>query len=340
MQLSWQPPATAGHPPFHKFVLQRQRVGPPTGPAARCTSGSLAEQQGSGGGAAAAGSCAAEPWETAADPDDELGSWWDAPPAAAGYRYRLAAWSAYGRSAYTYSGACTVRAVALERQLAPAEATAALAAMAVAGGNLSGRPAPAPVMGWSWSAASSAVVVALTILLKASQLRIGSRAAALWRALAAAVAARCGGGAEEQQQQQGGSGGAAAECGGLQRIGSSHASLASLGGDPAINGSAATAPVPGPSSLLHSLSSEHLLGSGESSLLYRSMPLQGSGLDPAAAADALDVAAEHLEAAVQRGQHCAHPGCHRRFDRLRDIRRKLEVGCAAVAERGPCWRHA
>lgn len=42
-----------------------------------------------------------------------------------------------------------------------------------------------------------------------------------------------------------------------------------------------------------------------------------------------DAAAEQLQLAIQRGTRCAHPGCHRRFDRLRDMRRKLEAsgGC-------------
>lgn len=359
VRLSWRPPAAAGHPPFHKFLLQRQLLDGSGGRGARgrCAAagplqgGSSGDSvRGSSGGSIAAPSCPAEPWETVADPDDELSAWLDAPPAAGSYRYRLTAWSAFGRSAYAYTpGGCAIKAAQRlppAQVMPPADMQALLASLA-AGSNLSARQGAPTHIGkpWSWSAASSAVVVALTILLKASQLRVAARLTALWRLAAAALARRrqaAGGAAASTEQQRSGLQrpcSAVDPPAGMQRVGSSHASLASLGGEAGAadeQQAQQAQQVPqqqGPSlagdgSLLHSLSSSQLLSLASS---------QGLALDPssgsaAAFAGALsaeealdDAAAEQLAQAIQRGQHCGHPGCHRRFDRLRDVRRRLEV---------------
>lgn len=333
VRLSWQAPEVAGHPLFHKYVLQRQHVHADTG---SCAVGAPLSSGSS--------SCSREaPWELVADPDDELGAWWDAPAIRGTYRYRLAAWSAFGHSAYADSaGTCTVRAVAKQRPappppLVPAEMQAVLAAIAAAGGsNLSAQRAGVggTAVTWSWSAVSSAVVVGLTILLKASQLRVGARLAALGHLAAATLRGqRAEGGAEgevlEQQQQQEKQGDApsAAAGSGMHRVTSSQASLFSLGSE----GTAAAEAerhllqqqqqeVGG---LLHSSSRSQLLASPEGSRLYGNAALVYAAQEPGEALD--DAAAEVLALAIQRGQHCAHPGCHRRFDRLRDMRRKLEV---------------
>jgi len=134
----------------------------------------------------------------------------------------------------------------------------------------------------------------------------------------------------------------------MPQVGSSRASLASLEGEAAAldeqqqqqqqqNGPGALAGADG--SLLHSLSSSQLLSLASS---------QGLALDPssdsvaaaaaaAAAAGGLsgdaaldDASAEQLAQAIRRGQRCGHPGCHRRFDRLRDVRRRLEVSLASA----------
>ena len=151
VRLSWRPPAAAGHPPFHKFLLQRQLLGAGGGRGARgrCAAagplqgGSSGDSvRGSSGGSIAAPSCPAEPWETVADPDDELSAWLDAPPAAGSYRYRLTAWSAFGRSAYTYTrGGCAIKAAQRlppAQVLPPADMHALFASLA-AGSNLSAR---------------------------------------------------------------------------------------------------------------------------------------------------------------------------------------------------------
>lgn len=355
VRLSWQAPSGRGHPAFHKYVLQRQRVAAPGG----------------GGGK---GSCAASPvrgvceveerWEGAGQPDDEDSVWIDLPPARGTYRYRLAAWSAFGHSPYAVSAAaCTVQAAARPQAqpapapalaaggaataLAPAEVQALLAAVAAAGGNLSaGRTAAGGTAGstWTWSAASSAAIVALSILLKASQLKVGALLSALWRAGLAAVRRRRRGGAAQiaaaepaavQVQQPPLSTAPGDEV--LRRCGSSHASLASFGGEHgAEEQPLQEAALPeGP---LSQQGSQHVLSSGEASRRYSSRQLlgrltpEGSGLDPTAAAgplacEAAEQAGEQdLHEAILRGAHCAHPGCHRRFDRLRDMRRRLEVG--------------
>ncbi len=370
VRLSWQPPAAAGHPPYHKFVLQRQLLeataaGGSRGAHSRCAAGAPLDGSGGSGGTPDSGggrwigapSCPAEPWETVADPDDELSAWLDAPPAAGSYRYRLAAWSAFGHSAYAYTPAgCAVTAAQQLRLppaqvLPPSDMQALLASLAASGSTLSARQGQPVSSGkaWSWSAASSAVVVALTILLKASQLRVAARLAALWRMAADALARRrhtAGGAASNTEQQQTGS--AACPAPGMPQVGSSRASLASLEGEAAAldeqqrqqqqqNGPGALAGADG--SLLHSLSSSQLLSLASS---------QGLALDPssdsvaaaaaaAAAAGGLsgdaaldDASAEQLAQAIRRGQRCGHPGCHRRFDRLRDVRRRLEVSLASA----------
>ena len=358
VRLSWQPPAAPGHPPLHKYLLQRQRLLP------------HAEAGGAGGGAPYGGSCAVEErWEAAGEPDDEESSWLDAPSAAGSYRYRLAAWSAYGHSPYAVSAnACTVRVAAQWQHggggaaaaaLAPAEMQALVAAAAAAaGGNLlvplalpAGAPAAAPAGSgatWSWSAASSTVVVGLSILLKASQLRLGAVVGAAWRSLLSWLAGRRGGGdgagaagaaaaqapaaegqlnrqSEEQQQGTGMAAlGVAADgaafptaAAGMRRTGTSHASLHSLGsegGEQLPAGMRVTC-----------------------TAAWSSMQLEGSELDAFAAAEAAadQVAAdEELQTAVLRGARCAYAGCHRRFDRLRDMRRRLEVGCRAAGLQG------
>ncbi|KAL4443446.1 hypothetical protein ABPG75_011183 [Micractinium tetrahymenae] len=378
VQLSWQAPAERGHPSFHKFVLQRQRVAASSGGGA------------SSGSAGGSGSCAASPvsgmceveerWETAGEPDDEDSSWVDLPPAKGSYRYRLAAWSAFGHSPYAVgSAACTVRAAArpqahpppalppagsLAQPLAPAEMQALLAAVAAAGGNLSaGRAGAGGAAGstWTWSAASSAAVVALSILLKASQLKIGVALSALWRAGLAAVNRRLWGGASravaagaaaEQAQLS-----AAPSGGELRRCGSSHASLASRGSEQAAGEEAALQAAPSAGLLSLCSSQQQLLGSCEPSWQHfsrqrlGSLILEGSGLDPAAAAAALQAAAHSandavetaeerdLQEAILRGAHCAHPGCHLRFDRLRDMRRRLESHHCALCQRMYCLQH-
>ena len=330
VRLSWRAPTALGHPAMHKFVLQRQRVAAASrgaAAAAALAAAAAASPVGSTGGSE-------ERWEAVAEPDDEDSSWVDAPPAKGTYRYRLAAWSAYGHSPYIVSsGACTVRAVQRRRPPAPvplaaAEAEALLAAAVAAAGNLSAGQAAAATGAaagvWSWSAASSAIVVALTMLLKASQLRLGSTVLALCRSLAAAFAGR-----RQQQQQtaaavdeqepQGGLGPAAGMNAGpsMRRIGSSRASLLSLDSEQAA----------GEEQLSRAYSSSNLLGGGQ----FSSMQAEPSGLEAAtlAAAEADGAAAEQLHQAILRGVHCAAAGCHRRFDRLRDMRRKLEVREAA-----------
>lgn len=354
VRLSWQAPAAAGHPLYHKYLLQRQLLDPGAagrgrGARTRCAAVGLPEGGGGGGGGAPdnAGSwrgtpsCPAEPWETVADPDDELSAWLDAPPAAGSYRYRLAAWSAFGRSAFAYTPvACAVTAAQRPRlppaqALPPSDMQALLASLS-AGSNLSARQGGAAGSGkaWSWSAASSAVVVALTILLKASQLQVAARLAALWR-LAAGTLGRRGqlageAGVQTEPQRAGSAANLAA---GMQRVGSSLASLASLGGE------AGTAvdeqqqqqglgQADASGSLLYSLSSSQLLSlaSSQGLALDPSADLAGAAASGLAADGALnDAAAEQLALAIKRGQHCGHPGCHRRFDRLRDVRRRLEV---------------
>ncbi|PSC72400.1 catechol O-methyltransferase-like [Micractinium conductrix] len=363
VRLSWQPPAAPGHPPLHKYLLQRQRLLP------------HAEAGGAGGGAPYGGSCAVEErWEAAGEPDDEESSWLDAPSAAGSYRYRLAAWSAYGHSPYAVSAnACTVRVAAQWQHggggaaaaaLAPAEMQALVAAAAAAaGGNLlvplalpAGAPAAAPAGSgatWSWSAASSTVVVGLSILLKASQLRLGAVVGAAWRSLLSWLAGRRGGGdgagaagaaaaqapaaegqlnrqSEEQQQGTGMAAlGVAADgaafptaAAGMRRTGTSHASLHSLGsegGEQLPAGMRVTC-----------------------TAAWSSMQLEGSELDAFAAAEAAadQVAAdEELQTAVLRGARCAYAGCHRRFDRLRDMRRRLESHYCGLCQRMYCLHH-
>lgn len=328
LRLSWAAPQAAGHPAFHKYVLSRQRVTPGTGSSRAAAASPL------GGSCAADG--AEERWEEVATPDDEDSMWFDAPPAKGSYRYRLTAWSAYGHSAHAHTPvACAVRAV--QRQppppLAPAEVEAILSAAAAASNLSVGQAGAAAGAAWTWSAASSAVVVGLTILLKASQLRVGAKLAALWRAGVAAVAGTAGVAAPpgEQQQQEGGP--LATGSSGMRRVGSSHASLAGLAGEAGGSAEAHMLPLPsGASTLLHSHSSSQLLFAGGSGVQG-----EGPGCDDTAAGeaglleeDALeDADAERLAQAIQRGHHCGHPGCHRRFDRLRDMRRKLEVSCRA-----------
>lgn len=295
-----------------------------------------------------------------ADPDDELAGWLDAPPATGSYRYRLAAWSAFGRSAHAYTPAvCAVRAVQrqplLPAQLLPTQDVQALLASlaAAGGGSLSARPAVAggsSSKAWSWSAASSAVVVALTILLKASQLRVGARLAALWQLAVAALSRRwhAGGQAPASEQQEHSEvprpGSPPHLPAGMRRSSSSHASLAALGGEAAAPGRQEQQQqreqlqqqlgLLGSGSLLHGWSSSQLLS-------LESSQAEGLALDPAAALSAEDAAdsaaAEQLAQAIQRGQHCGHPGCHRRFDRLRDMRRKLEVGAECCRAAVRCW---
>lgn len=361
--LSWQAPPRRGHPAFHKYVLQRQRVVAP-----------------GGGGGSSTGSCAASPvsgvcqveerWEAAGEPDDEDSTWIDLPPARGSYRYRLAAWSAFGRSPYAVgSGTCTVRAAtrlqarppamlpatpgSTAQALAPAEVQALLAAVAAAGGNLSAGRAAAGGSGgssWTWSAASSAAIVALSILLKASQLKVGAMLSVLWRAGVAAVRRRRrAGGAHSAaagappQQTQPSLPSTAPAGGGLRRCGSSHVSLASVGSEQAAGEAPPLQAAPsGP--LSRQRSSQQALGSGEPSRQHPSqqqlgsLTLEGSGLGASAAAEPFEPAAEAvggrgLHEAILRGAHCAHPGCHSRFDRLRDMRRRLEVRPRAARAR-------
>lgn len=375
VRLSWQAPPGPGHPAFHKYVLQRQRVA-------------------ASGGGGSTGSCAASPvsgmceveerWEAAGEPDDEDTAWIDLPPARGSYRYRLAAWSAFGRSPYAVgAAACTVRAAAppqlqptaalppapggAAQALAPAEMQALLAAVAAAGGNLSaGRAAGSGAAGstWTWSAASSAAIVALSILLKASQLKVGAVLSALWRAGLAAVERRRRGAAAhgpaaeqaaavaQQPRLSAAPSGAA-----LRRCGSSHASLASLGSERGAGEEPLLQAAPS-GGALSQRSSQQVLGSGEPSWLLprqqlSSLTLEGSGLDGSAAAgaqalEAAEAAGEQdLQEAILRGARCAHAGCHRRFDRLRDMRRRLEVSLPGLlilcCSKAPCparrrWR--
>jgi hypothetical protein len=359
VRLSWQPPAEPGHPPFHKYVLQRQ-------------------QRAGGDGAVGDPAAAEGRWEPAGEPDDEDTAWVDLPPAKGSYRYRLTAWSAFGHSSHAVTddgsgGSCQVRAVARRpaapMQLAPAEVQALLAAVAAAGnasaaGGHAHSGGAAPSVAWSLSAASSAAVVALTILLKASQLRVGGVLLALCRWLAArlpwlrgppATGSTAGEAATSQAQQQAGAGGAPAAAP-LQRAGSSRAVLG--GGDeaaavPGSSGALQMGPAAGSSGMLHSSSSLQLLaGAGEAS-----GQMGGTGTELPAGWDEAGLAAarqaaeeqadEEVQQAVQRGARCARPGCHRRFDRLRDMRRRLEVRgrgrhTAALARRRvrqltSCW---
>jgi hypothetical protein len=336
VRLSWRAPTVLGHPAMHKFVLQRQRVAVASRGATVAAAAAAASSAGTIGGSE-------ERWEAVAEPDDEDSSWVDAPTSKGTYRYRLAAWSAYGNSPYAVSGgACTVRAVQWRRPPAPvplgsAEAEALLAAAVAAAGNLSAGQAAAAAGAaagvWSWSAASSAVVVALTMLLKASQLRLGSTALALCRSLAAALAGhrrqQQAVAAVDEQEQQGGLGAAASGISGgpsMRRIGSSRASLLSLDSE-----QAAGEELQGVL-LSRAYSSSNLLGGGGQ---FGSMQAEASGLNAAtlAAADADGAAAEELHQAKLRGAHCAAVGCHCRFDRLRDMRRKLEAsgGCVMIS---------
>ena len=347
MRLSWRAPRVPGHPALHKYALQRQRVVAAAGSAGAAAACAAGLGDGAGSGPRQGGVCVGvERWEAAGEPDDEDSSWVDLPPARGSYRYRLAAWSAFGRSEYAVSGAaCEVRAVHQRpppsAPLPPAEVQALLAAVAATGSLSAGRTggaAPGGAAGagvWSWSAASSAAVVALTILLKASQLKAGGLLLALWRSLtarvrrpAAGAAAGAADGAEQQQEQQQ-EGGRDAAWAGMPRARSSQALLAALGsGAAAADEQQQRVGVASGGSMLRSYSSTQLLGEQGGQL--GSMGVEAAGWDAAAEAGEMDdAAAEQLQLAIQRGTRCAHPGCHRRFDRLRDMRRKLEAsgGC-------------
>ncbi|KAI3428021.1 hypothetical protein D9Q98_006407 [Chlorella vulgaris] len=328
LRLSWLPPVTAGHPSFHKYVLQRQRVVPAQRYGYYASSGTAGRAAGTGG---------EEPWEVVAEPDDEDSSCLDLPPAKGAYKYRLAAWSQFGRSMYAGStgSACAIRYVQQDpRQPPPQQPLTAtdmqtlLAAVAAAGGNLSGgQAAGGGVHGtaasgggvWSWSAASSAAIVSLTILLKASQLRVGGVVLAVWRRCAARtwwLAGQRGDagtgsteevGETEQEAQQAGSG--AVPSGGMRRAGSSRVSLAGLSSEQG----------------MCEASAEQQQRYQEQSVLQQLQPKP--------------TAQRQLQQAILRGAHCAHPGCHRRFDRLRDLRRKLESHYCGLCQRVYCLQH-
>lgn len=377
VRISWQPPARMGHPAAHKFVLQRQRVPAGAGSCALAADPLSGRCLDGGEGSEAGSSIDGERWEHAGDPDDEDRIWWDAPSEAGTYRYRLAAWSAFGHGAYAVSAPCTVRAVA-RRPAAPpptplvaaAEVQALLAAVAAAGGSLSAEQAAAAVAAskagtgqLSWSAASSAVVVGLTIILKASQLRVGNRLLAAWRVTATAWRGHRrrgspadGEGEEEAAEweeqahsrhsspfKQRGSPAVVPLAGGMRRVGSSHTSLAALDAAGAMGEELPHSVTRTQSSnaLLRSLSSEQLLGlpSGEGSRLYGSGLTEG--FEPAVSGlSALDDAsAEQLALLIRQGVHCAHPGCHRRFDRLRDMRRKMESHYCSQCQHVVCLHH-
>lgn len=345
LRLSWLPPVTAGHPSFHKYVLQRQRVVPAQRYGYYASSGTAGRAAGTGG---------EEPWEVVAEPDDEDSSCLDLPPAKGAYKYRLAAWSQFGRSMYAGStgSACAIRYVQQDpRQPPPQQPLTAtdmqtlLAAVAAAGGNLSGgQAAGGGVHGtaasgggvWSWSAASSAAIVSFTILLKASQLRVGGVVLAVWRRCAARtwwLAGQRGDagtgsteevGETEQEAQQAGSG--AVPSGGMRRAGSSRVSLAGLSSEQGMCEASAEQQLAAGGSWAHRSGSRQQLGRSEQAGAVGDMQAEVPGaVGTAAAAAEADSAAEQLQQAILRGAHCAHPGCHRRFDRLRDLRRKLEV---------------
>jgi hypothetical protein len=283
-----------------------------------------------------------------AEPDDEDSSWLDLPPAKGAYKYRLAAWSQFGRSTYAGSigSACAIRYVQQDPQqpLTATDMQTLLAAVAAAGGNLSGGQAVGGGLNgtaasggvWSWSAASSAAIVSLTILLKASQLRVGGVVLAVWRRCAARtwwLAGQRGDagtgsteevGETEQEAQQAGSG--AVLSGGMRRAGSSRVSLAGLSSEQGMCEASAEQQLAAGGSWAHRSGSRQQLGGSEQAGAVGGMQAEVPGaVGTAAAAAEADSAAEQLQQAILRGAHCAHPGCHRRFDRLRDLRRKLEV---------------
>ncbi|CAL5222738.1 g5145 [Coccomyxa viridis] len=82
LEITWQPPKTAGHPPFHKYKLQR--TSDPDG---------LSE------------------WRSVnRQVDVEATSWLDRKLQEGSYRYRLTAWNAYGWSEDALSPVCLVNA--------------------------------------------------------------------------------------------------------------------------------------------------------------------------------------------------------------------------------------
>jgi hypothetical protein len=339
VQLTWQAPGAAGHPAFHKYVLERRRLS--TGQAV-ADGGTASDGSGAGN---KAGAVAEQRWELAGEPDDEDGSWLDSPPARGTYRYRLTAWSAYGHSEYALSSStCTVRAVQRQPQepaptaspLAPSEVAALLAA--VAAGNMSAGQAmgsynaglaanssssSSSAAVWSWSAASSAAVVVLTVLFKASQLHVGAVLLALWRKLAA------GSWLAGQQSTENFCAGAELEGSNsaLLGAGGSQATLAGNGQQIAAAGEqqqqaqlAVGGPVVAGGQLPTQLSGQ--LSSSQSAAALAELPASQED-------ELFDEEAEQLQLAIERGTHCAHPGCHRRFDRLRDLRRKMEVSLSS-----------
>lgn len=292
IRITWLPPERAGHPSTHKFVLQRQAV---DGAAAALPAGST--------------------WTTVGSPDDEDSFWVDVPPAKGKYRYRLAAWNAYGPSQTALTGTCGIARVA--KQMQPPATPA--------GG------ASKPQGGLSWSTLSSLGILLLTMVLKASQLRLGDVAAKLqrWCGWAKPV------------------GGLVA--GGPTLGGNANHSSESLPGLAAAGG-AADGQQPAAHRGIHGSSSSQSLGGAGASLDGQQQQQQqheggnglagiGSGemqaaasngyMDPlgSAALESDDVA--RLEA-IHRGEQCAEPGCHRRFDRLRDMKKAWQVGAIAV----------
>ena len=287
VRITWLPPERPGHPATHKFVLQRQ-----------ATDGAAAALA-SGGG-----------WVTVGSPDDEDTAWLDVPPAKGKYRYRLAAWNAYGPSEPALTATCSI-ARAAKPPRPPAGAAEELA---------SGQPARAPGGGLlGWSTLTSLAIILITLVIKASQLSMGEVSAKLhrWRrggaapayAPPAAPGPLLGSAGRSVDSLPGldGVDGAGEEAAG-SRLRASSSALSLNGAGAGANGQH------------HSRGSS--LGPMDGNLTF---PPATTETEEALAAAVLEDEEAARQEAILRGEACAEPGCHRRFDRLRDMKRAWQV---------------
>ena len=352
IRISWELPSQLGRPQFHKYVLQRQAVvldGAGSGSAGGAGRSGGSSGTGNGYGA----------WDLVGEPDDEDTSWLDTLLAgassrsgsASGWRYRLVAWNAYGPSDPAISPPCIVTRAAHDlppTQQRLRQTAAAANAAALWMGTASGKRGGGAPSGASGGAAEAAATAAAAAALDtAAGMAPGQRLWAwptltsvlatvaallyLWgmlterqaseqqdqRAAGSASEQDCPVEAEQQQQQQ-------------QLVAPApHAAEA----DSAAGEEARLSPFdvseqqqrPDYGHVRHTSSAASLeeLASG-----YSASPDPDVQVLPGAWRDE-----EELHLAVQRGLHCAHPGCHRRFDRLRDLKHKAQVGWQRVGQR-------
>jgi hypothetical protein len=309
VKLAWDAPVEAGHPPMHKYQLQRQAL--------------LRGQ-------------AVGKWHDVGEPDDEDASWVDAPPAKGAYRFRLAAWSAYGRSDWVVSNECKTVAVQKQRrgQQQQRHVEWSTAPLPPQEDNRSGGS-------WSWPTLGSLVVLLASVVLKVAQLRPISGAWARSEhgggpggstEASEALLSRArdddgnGAGGPAMQQRPCTDDDPAAAPRPLRRVSNSprtsRASLPELGEAAAAAG---TSPDRTPRRLVVRGSTEGAPHTGGGHLSAR-----GSEVDLASLAATGEEEAE-VAAAVARRARCAHPGCDKRFDRLRDFKVALQVrGLARV----------